>query len=134
MALGLVAAGCGKAGITDAQAVKGYQEAARHLSPRNPKPDQALQTLYALRRNDPQNGFTDYLIAAAHSRKGDMSQAMQSLRKGNQARRCLHYHDEGPFPLFPGYAVLRQFARESVAAAPRLGTEQGRCACSRRFA
>jgi hypothetical protein len=131
----LPTAGCHRGGVAAADRSRAvnpafaavYVEACRDLTERSLNSDQAIRRLKPLRKQDPGNGMTPFLLAAAYARKQDWVSVTRELRAGNLAPRCILYlKSTGPFELYAVYCSrLRQLARDGAAAAPGLGVARG---------
>jgi hypothetical protein len=132
----LPAAGCHRGGLSAAdrsRAVNPVFAAAyvevctRDLTERRLNPDHAIKTLSPLRKQDPGNAMTSFLLAAAYARKQNWASVARELQAGNKAPSCVQYlKSTGPFELTAAcFPRLRQLARDGAAAAPGLGVARG---------
>lgn len=130
----LLAAGCHSETVAAdrSQAVNpafatAYYAACADLAERRLNPDRAIKTLSPLRKQDPGNAMTPFVLAAAYARKQDWTSVMRELRAGNRAPQCIQYlKSTGPFEFDALYmSRVRQLARDGAAAAPGLGVARG---------
>src|SRR5437588_10922264 len=90
-----LAFGCGRLSGTNPvnpDFARTYETVAnQHLADQNPQPDEAIKALEELRKKEPGNAMTSYLLALAYAKKNDWSSASHEIEAGNKAQSCIHY-------------------------------------------